>query len=180
MNPHSTVSIKYTHRSHRPTKLFLTPALTTPPTPKAGMILHIRAKLLISQSFLTFVKRALQPIIALRLYKSSPSRCSGVDASCIAAGARNCAALARLTFFSTPSLSGRRGAIIGGRLNEAKIVMESRSANSAYVAGGITLLTDVFGPNIFANCESLIRPSDMLMLDVATNFGTPAVVVSAG
>lgn len=151
MHPQFTSSITYTHRSSLPIRLFLTLALTTPPTPKAGTILHIRAKLLVSQSFLTFAHRGPQPILALRLYRSSPSRCSGVDANCIAAGARNCAALARLMFLSTPSPSGRRGAISGGRLKEAKMVMESRSANSAYVAGGITRLTVVLGPNIFAN-----------------------------
>lgn len=98
----------------------------------------------------------------------------------MAAGARNCAALALLMVFSTPSVRGRRGAIRGGRLKDAKIVKESRNAKSAYVAGGIALLTVFRGPNIFANCESLTRPKDMLTADVAMNFGTPAVVVSGG
>lgn len=179
MHPQSAASITCTHCSTLSIKLFLTLALTTPPTPKAGTILHIRAKLLIIQSFLIFATRGPHPSLALLLYRSSPNRCSGVDANCIAAGARNCAALARLTFFSTPSLSGRSGAISGGRLKDAKIVIESRSAKSAYVAGGITLLTVVLGPNILANCESLTKLSDMLMPDVATNLGTPAVVVPA-
>lgn len=82
--------------------------------------------------------------------------------------------------FSTPSLSGSSGAIKGGRLKDAKIVIESLKAKSAYVAGGIALLTLPLVPNILANCESLTRPSDMFTADVATNFGTPAVVVSAG
>ena len=52
------------HSSHSCTKPIIlprTPALTTPPTPKAGTILPILAKLLPSQSRLIFPTLALQP-----------------------------------------------------------------------------------------------------------------------
>lgn len=41
--------------------------LTTPPTPNAGTILHMRAKLLVSQSVLTLAKRCLRVVSPLRL-----------------------------------------------------------------------------------------------------------------
>ncbi|CAD6565855.1 MAG: hypothetical protein ASARMPRED_008014 [Alectoria sarmentosa] len=65
------------------------------------------------------------------LYKSNPHKCNGVLNSCIPAGARNCATLTLLTDFSTSSDIGSKGAMSGGRLNDAKMVRESRIAKSA-------------------------------------------------
>lgn len=45
----------------------LTFLFTTPPTPKAGTILHMRAKLLVSQSALTLAKRCLSVVSPFRL-----------------------------------------------------------------------------------------------------------------
>lgn len=45
----------------------LTFLLTTPPTPNAGTILHMRAKLLVSQSALTLAKRCFSVVLPLRL-----------------------------------------------------------------------------------------------------------------
>ena len=67
-----------------------------------------------------------------RLYRSSPKRCNGVLKSCIPAGAKNCATLARLMPIDCSSDKiGSKGAIRGGRLKEANTVSESRSAKSA-------------------------------------------------
>lgn len=45
----------------------LTFLLTTPPTPNAGTILHMRAKLLVSQSALTLATRCFSVVSPLRL-----------------------------------------------------------------------------------------------------------------
>jgi hypothetical protein len=63
--------------------------LTTPPTPKAGTILPIRAIALTPQSLVTLANRSPNPSRPCRLNRSSPSRWTGVLNSCIAAGARN-------------------------------------------------------------------------------------------
>ena len=111
----------------------LTPALTTPPTPNAGTILPILARLLPNQSLPTFFTLAVHgvPLPIGLLYRSKPQRCNGVLRSCIPAGARNCATLALLTCFSTSSEMGSIGAMSGGRLKEAKMVRESRKAKRA-------------------------------------------------
>ena len=110
-----------------------TSLLTTPPTPKAGTILPMRARLQPNQSRRTTLSLSLQVAWPRgRLYRSKPSRCNGVLKSCMAAGARNWAVLARLMCFSSSAPKpGRRGAISGGRLKLAKTVMESRMAKRA-------------------------------------------------
>ena len=119
---------------------FLNPVLITPPAPNAGTIRAILAKLLPSQSRLTLLTLSRHPTDPLfplllpagRLYRSSPHRCSGVLSNCIPAGARNCAALCLLKRASTSLLKvGSKGAISGGRLNDAKTVSESRTAKRA-------------------------------------------------
>lgn len=73
------------------------------------------------------------------------------------------------------------GAIMGGRLKDAKIVRESRRANNAYEILGIAATGDEGGPpNILANCESLYTHRDMLTDEVARNFVVPDVIVEAG
>ena len=78
---------------------------------------------------------------------------------------------------------GRSGAIKGGRLKDAKTVIESRRANNAKLGigtgrGGTKV--DVRGPNILVNWLSLCRHKLMLTPEVATNFAGPAVVEPAG
>lgn len=95
----------------------------------------------------------------------------------MAAGARNCAAEVRDMYFSAVAERGSLGAIMGGRLNDAKMVMLSRMANKAYVTGGIGLPDTV--PNILVNCESLIIVRLRFAALVAANLAGPAVVVLA-
>jgi hypothetical protein len=100
------------------------------------------------------------------LYRSSPSKCIGVEKICIAAGVRNCAV------FNLPdsvdnsfencwrrgfgTFAGvRRPARIEGRLKDAKIVMLSLSANRARLILGMVEVGVVDEPNIRANWESL-------------------------
>src|SRR5437762_1492612 len=98
-------------------RLFRTFVFITPPTPKAGTILHIRATELINQFFLTWVHRLPQDTLLLwRLYRSSPSRWIGVLNNCKAAGAINCAALALLTNLSISVVIGKIGPSNGGKL----------------------------------------------------------------
>lgn len=90
---------------------------------------------------------------------SKPRICNGVLKICIVAGAMNWATLILLTFFSACSPShciGRRGAIMVGRLNEAKIVRQSRIVKRAYVGRptGRGWHDDCL-PNICVNLESL-------------------------
>lgn len=80
-------------------------------------------------------------------------------------------------YFSAAATRGNRGAIKGGRLNDAKIVMLSRIAKRAYVTGGMGLADTV--PNIFVNCESLIMVRLKFAALVAANFAGPAVIVLA-
>lgn len=119
---------------------FLTFVLTTPPTPNAGMILHIRAAALFAQSRKTLAALPSGPPTPTpdRLYKSSPSKCSGVESNCTAAGVMNCAALALLMYLCTPSLMccSILGASSGGRLKDAKMVMQSRTVKRAKVGSG--------------------------------------------
>lgn len=110
--------------------------LTTPPTPNAGMILPILAKLLTSQSLVTLVNRCENPKTPCLLYRSRPNRCIGVENNCVTAGARNCTALSLFCsvsnrWASCVGSSANFGASRGGKLNEAKIVMLSRTANNA-------------------------------------------------
>lgn len=109
-------------------KLALTRVLTTPPTPKAGIILAMRAKELLSQSRLTLAKRSEKPSFSCLLYKSKPRRWRGVDSNWIAAGAMNWAADMGETCFCIPSESGSMGARTGGTLNDANTVKQSRTA----------------------------------------------------
>jgi hypothetical protein len=158
----------------------LTFVLTTPPTPKAGTILQILAALLFAQSLSTLP--TLSPVLTSGLlYKSKPSRCSGVLANCTAAGVTNCAALALLIYFCTPSLiwASKEGASSGGRLNEAKMVMQSRIVKSAKVGNG-TAREGPVEPKSCVNLLSLYRQRARLAVLVARNFGVPAVVEDAG
>ena len=70
--------------------------LTTPPIPYAGTILPIRAKLAPNQSLRTIrhlsAKGGAFGCPCGLLKRSNPRRCSGVEKSCIPAGAKNCAA----------------------------------------------------------------------------------------
>lgn len=61
--------------------------------------------------------------------------------------------------------------MIDGRLNDAKIVIESRIANSAYVTGGTDRADTV--PNILVNWLSLIMVKLRLAVLVAANFAGP-------
>lgn len=80
-------------------------------------------------------------------------------------------------YFSAAAVRGNFGAISGGRLNDANIVMLSRSAKRAYVTGGMGLAETV--PNILVNWESLIMVRLRFAALVAANFAGPAVVVLA-
>lgn len=112
----------------------LTFPLTTPPIPKAGMILHILAAALTLQFFFTIDHLSCHVMLfEFRLYKSRPKRCSGVLIICIPAGATNCATVCPEIFFCTSAciLRFNTGPSNGGTLNDAKIVMQSRSVKSA-------------------------------------------------
>ena len=108
-------------------------ALTTPPTPKAGTILHILAAVLTTQFFFTIfhLSHQVTPPPA-RLYISKPSKCNGVLKSCTPAGARNCAIVCPFKLFSRDWLIFLliTGPSRGGRLKLAKIVRQSRHVNS--------------------------------------------------
>ena len=141
--------------SSLPIKSLLTFPLTTPPTPKAGTILPIRAIALTPQSLVTLANRSPNPSRPRRLNRSSPSRWTGVLNSCIAAGARNCAVLVRPAsvlrirlnwFLSDGGRCASCGAMSDGRLNEAKMVRLSRAAKRAQ---------DIFG--IFAACDPPLK-----------------------
>ena len=141
--------------SSLPIKSLLTFPLTTPPTPKAGTILPIRAIALTPQSLVTLANRSPNPSRPCRLNRSSPSRWTGVLNSCIAAGARNCAVLVRPAsvlriwlnwFLSDGGRCASCGAMSDGRLNEAKMVRLSRAAKRAQ---------DIFG--IFAACDPPLK-----------------------
>lgn len=121
-------------------KLSLVFALTTPPTPKAGTIRPIRAKAQTAQFFVTWTARSRKPNVPFLLKRSRPNRCRGVLNTCIAAGARNCAVFVRPASvlstlenfsFTLGGSSARRGAMIVGRLKDAKIVRLSLHAKSA-------------------------------------------------
>lgn len=94
------------------------------------------------------------------------------------AGARNWAADARLMYFSAASESGRDGAMIDGRLKDAKTVMQSLTAKSAYVTPGTGREETV--PNRRVNCESLYRHRERFAALVATNLAGPLEVLEAG
>ena len=113
---------------------------TTPPTPNAGIMRPILAKADFAQFFTTCPTLPSGPPILASglLYKSNPSKCNGVLTNCIAAGVTNCATLAAPTYFftSSPIYASIFGANTGGRLNEAKIVRQSRTVKSANVGRG--------------------------------------------
>jgi len=121
-------------------KFLLTLVLTTPPTPNAGIILPIRANAALPQSLSTLETLPSAPPTAAvgLLYRSSPSKCNGVLNSWTAAGVTNCATLAADMYFcaSTPMCSEILGAKRGGRLNEAKMVRQSRTVKRAKVGRG--------------------------------------------
>lgn len=101
--------------------------LTTPPTPKAGMMRHMRAAVLTSQFDRTTSQRS-RKVPPGRLYMSRPSRCIGVEKSCTEAGAMNCAVVKPETCRRNLSdnFESTQGANKGGRLKDAKIVKQSR------------------------------------------------------
>ena len=114
-------------------------ALTTPPTPKAGTILPILASALTPQSLTTLLALWPKPSLPCLLYKSKPSRCIGVEKICMAAGATNCAvfvrpdSVLRMRLNLACTAGGNFcsfGAMSGGRLKLAKIVIESLAANN--------------------------------------------------
>ena len=73
------------------------------------------------------------------------------------------------------------GAMMGGRLNEANIVMLSRMANNAYDSLGTTAAGDDDGaPNIRAKHESLYTHRLMFTDDIAKNFVGPEETEDAG
>jgi hypothetical protein len=119
--------------SINPFRVFI---LTTPPTPNAGMILPIRARLALAQSLRTLP--TLPSFTPSLLYKSRPSKCNGVLNTCTAAGVTNCAIVAAVTYLltSSPILASSFGAKSGGRLNEAKMVRQSRTVKRAKVGSG--------------------------------------------
>jgi hypothetical protein len=73
---------------------------------------------------------------------------------------------------------GNTGASRGGKLNDAKMVMESRAANKAYVGSG----TDRAGmvAKRRAKVRSLNRQSVIFVAEVRKNFEGPAVTVVGG
>src|ERR1700749_3307325 len=73
---------------------------------------------------------------------------------------------------------GMYGASSGGTLKEAKIVMESRSMNRAYVGGGMGRGEAV--EKSLVKGESFHREREMFADDVAANFIVPWVVVAYG
>lgn len=124
--------IQNTHKliySNLPISARLTFIFTTPPMPNAGIILPILAAAQTPQLLLTCLQRSAI-VSPCRLYRSSPSKCKGVDISCTAAGAANCAAVA-------PDMENgsfrwsKYGASKGGTLKLAKMVRQSRAAKSA-------------------------------------------------
>jgi hypothetical protein len=155
--------------------------LTTPPTPNAGIILPILAKELFTQSLSTLAALSALPTPCL-LYRSKPSRCNGVLTSWTAAGVRNCAALAAPTYCLTFALMAALsfGETMAGRLKEAKMVMLSRMVKSTKVGSG-TGRVDADGlPKSWVKRLSLYKHSARFVVDVATNFDVPAVVVVEG
>ncbi|KAH0536457.1 hypothetical protein FGG08_006670 [Glutinoglossum americanum] len=158
-----------------PIRFFLILVFTTPPTPNAGKTLTTLAAQLIPQSLATFLALSLHATLPARLYKSSPHRWNGVLTTCIAAGHANCATSALLMCFS---LIGNTGASMAGRLNDAKIVMESRAAKRAYVGKGTARAGMVAKRR--AKVRSLNRQSAMFVPDVKKNFEGPAVTVCGG
>jgi hypothetical protein len=125
------------------------------------------------------------------LYKSNPRRWMGVETSWMAAGATNWAVLVR-----APSvlrilenfdwIAGGRstsfGAMMDGRLNEAKIVKLSRTAKRAYESFGTTAaaVDEAGAPNIRAKQESLYTQRLIFTDDVATNLAAPDDTADAG
>lgn len=113
---------------------FLILVFTTPPTPNAGTIRHIRAAALTVQFFLMIFHLSTQvtPFWPL-LYRSNPSKCIGVLIICTEAGARNCAIVCPLRLFCISWLIFLliTGPSSGGTLKDAKIVRQSRSVKSA-------------------------------------------------
>lgn len=181
--------VSHTNHSNFVIRLLRMFVFTTPPTPYAGMILHIRANALTPQSLVTLARRRAMEISPCLLYRSRPRRCIGVLISCIAAGAKNWAVLLRLDsvlrmpencFCTEGGKSRSRGAINGGKLKEANIVMLSLIANKAYESIGIVAAGDLVLPNIFTNWLSLYTQMLILVAEVATNFVAPAVTFEAG
>lgn len=160
--------------------LLLTFAFTTPPIPNAGTILHTLAAVLTPQFFHTIFALSPHstfppfPLSAL-LYRSNPSKCNGVEKTCIAAGATNCAVVCPPNV-SQPFLSKCAwicGPRSGGRLKDAKMVMESLSANNVIVGNPTGLGEPV--PNSCANFRSLMRQRLILAVEEAANLFTSAV-----
>jgi hypothetical protein len=166
--------------SKPPINLFLTFVLTTPPTPNAGTILQILATALIPQSLSTLP--TLSPALTSGLlYKSRPSKCKGVLTNCTAAGVTNCAALALDIYFCTPSdmCCSKLGASRGGKLKDAKIVMQSRIVKRANVGRGTARLGPPVEPKSCVNLLSLYKHRLRLAVLVARNLVVPAVVEDA-
>ena len=73
------------------------------------------------------------------------------------------------------------GAIMDGKLKDAKMVILSRTQKSAYVSLGTAAAGDADGAlNILAKCESLYTQRLMLTAEVARNFVGPDDTVDAG
>lgn len=145
--------------SSRRIKPALTFVLTTPPTPNAGTIRPILASALLAQFLATWPTRpSAPPMLAPgRLYRSSPSRCRGVLTNWMAAGVTNWATLAPVTYLFIWSLmwASTFGAKSGGRLNEAKMVRQSRTVKRANVGSGTGRLGPLPLPKSWVNWLSL-------------------------
>ena len=165
-------------------RFLLTFVLTTPPTPKAGMILPILASALFAQSLTTLLvlpSAPRQPAPG-RLYRSSPSKWSGVLNICTAAGVTNWAADAADMYFRTSDdmCRSKRGARRGGRLKEANMVRQSRTVKRAKVGSGTGRGEDADELKSWVKRLSLYRQSARFAELVARNFGVPAVVIVGG
>lgn len=157
-------------------------ALRTPPTPNAGAMRAIRAPKLGIQSLLTRFHLSLTGTGAVfpfvlgtgrrgRLYKSSPSRWIGVETICTAEGITNCATFAFATAEGATK-SGIEGASRGGRLNDAKIVRESRAQNRPSddlgIGGGLVMLPAADAaalPALSDGIEALWSPKNLANLE---------------
>lgn len=113
------------NRSSCPCRKALPSVLAKPPSPKAGIIRHMRVSDAPIQSRLTRVNRSLAGNCVGRLYRSSPRRWIGVLINWIDAGTASCAM--RILRFSLEAIeSGIAAETKGGRLKEPKMVRASR------------------------------------------------------
>ncbi len=147
------------------------------------MILPMRAAALTAQFFLMMRSRSAHVTwLPFRLYRSRPSRCKGVEASWILAGATNWATVAPLMalFHSSPMRRASTGPSRGGTLKEAKMVMQSRMAKRAYEGSGTGRGGPPVGPNMRTKAWSLKTHRPMLAVEEAANLAVPEVTSVAG